>query len=282
VKGDADAAFRDAPYVRRERFVVQRHTAVPMESRGFLAEWESDRLTLYGAAKVPFPNRRILAKQLGLAENAIRMVENDVGGGFGVRGEFYPEDFLIPFAARLVGRPVKWIEDRVEHLAASSAATGRATHIDGAFDGDGRLLALRLKQTENVGAYLRPPDPASLYRMHSTLSGPYRVRHIAVENKVVVTNQVPSGLNRGFGGPQFYYPLERMMDLAAKEIGIDPVELRLRNVVQTFPYETPAGSLLESGNYRRCIELALERAGYRELMAQRESARKEGRSQSRA
>jgi 2-furoyl-CoA dehydrogenase large subunit len=103
------------------------------------------------------------------------------------------------------------------------------------------------------------------------------VRHIAVENKVVVTNQVPSGLNRGFGGPQFYYPLERMMDLAAKEIGIDPVELRLRNVVQTFPYETPAGSLLESGNYRRCIELALERAGYRELMAQRESARKEGR-----
>ena len=184
---------------------------------------------------------------------------------------------MIGLASRKVGRPVKWIEDRVEHLAASSAATGRATHIDGAFDGDGRLLALRLKQTENVGAYLRPPDPASLYRMHSTLSGPYRVRHIAVENKVVVTNQVPSGLNRGFGGPQFYYPLERMMDLAAKEIGIDPVELRLRNVVQTFPYETPAGSLLEGGNYRRCIELALERAGYKELVAQRESARKEGR-----
>jgi 2-furoyl-CoA dehydrogenase large subunit len=199
------------------------------------------------------------------------------GGSFGIKHGVYPYIVLIGLASRKVGRPVKWIEDRVEHLAASSAATGRATHIDGAFDGDGRLLALRLKQTENVGAYLRPPDPASLYRMHSTLSGPYRVRHIAVENKVVVTNQVPSGLNRGFGGPQFYYPLERMMDLAAKEIGIDPVELRLRNVVQTFPYETPAGSLLESGNYRRCIELALERAGYRELMAQRESARKEGR-----
>src|SRR5581483_3521820 len=175
------------------------------------------------------------------------------------------------------GRPVKWIEDRLEHLAASSAATGRVTTAEGAFDAEGHLLALRLKQLENVGAYLRPPDPASLYRMHSTLSGPYRVRHIAVENKVVVTNQVPSGLNRGFGGPQFYYPLERMMDLAAKELDIDQVGLRLRNVVETFPYETPAGSLLESGNYRRCIELALERAGYAELIAQKARARQQGR-----
>ena len=101
VKGDADAAFRAAAYVRRETFEVQRHTAVPMELRGVLAEWHDGRLTVYGAAKVPFPNRRILAKQLGMPESAIRMVENDVGGGFGVRGEFYPEDFLIPFAARV-------------------------------------------------------------------------------------------------------------------------------------------------------------------------------------
>src|ERR1700728_2371424 len=103
------------------------------------------------------------------------------------------------------------------------------------------------------------PDPASLYRMHSTLSGPYRVRHIAVENKVVVTNQVPSGLNRGFGGPQFYYPLERMMDLAAGQLGIDPAEIRLRNVVRKdeFPCDTPTGSRLESGNYKKCIDVAL-------------------------
>jgi len=107
VKGDADAAFRTAPYTRREQFKVQRHTALPMEPRGLVAEWQDGRLTLFGAAKVPFPNRRILAQQLGLPDDAIRMVENDVGGGFGVRGEFYPEDFLIPFAARFVGRPVK-------------------------------------------------------------------------------------------------------------------------------------------------------------------------------
>src|SRR5262249_44503349 len=105
VKGDADTAFESAAYVRRERFQVQRHTAVPMELRGIVAEWQDGRLTLYGASKVPFPNRRILAKQMGVPEAMICMVENDVGGGFGVRGEFYPEDFLIPFAARLTGRP---------------------------------------------------------------------------------------------------------------------------------------------------------------------------------
>ena len=167
-------------------------------------------------------------------------------------------------AARKARRPVKWIEDRLEHLAASSAATGRVTTVDGAFDGEGHLLALRLKQIENVGAYLRPPDPAALYRMHSTLSGPYRVRHIAVDNKAVVTNQVPSGLNRGFGGPQFYYPLERMMDIAASELGIDSAELRMRNIVRAdeFPYDTPAGSRLESGDYGKCIQAALDRAGY--------------------
>jgi CO/xanthine dehydrogenase Mo-binding subunit len=124
LRGDANAAFRDAPYVRRERFEVQRFTAVPMEPRGLLAEWDAARghLTVHGAAKVAFHNRVILAKQLGLAEDAVTMIEADVGGGFGVRGEFYPEDFLIPFAARALGRPVKWIEDRREHLLATNHA----------------------------------------------------------------------------------------------------------------------------------------------------------------
>ena len=124
VRGDADTAFKGAAYVRRERFSVQRHGAVPMEPRGLLAEWDAalGRLTVHGAAKVAFINRRMLAKQMALPESAIRMVENDVGGGFGARGEFYPEDFLIPFAARLTGRPVKWIEDRREHLTATNHA----------------------------------------------------------------------------------------------------------------------------------------------------------------
>src|SRR5215831_12257289 len=118
VRGDADAAFKGAPYVRRESFRTARHMALPLEPRGLLAEWDAARgkLTVFGGAKVLFFNRRTLAKEMGLPESAIDIVENDVGGGFGARGEFYPEDFLVPFAARLAGRPVKWTEDRREHL----------------------------------------------------------------------------------------------------------------------------------------------------------------------
>src|SRR5712671_3032154 len=124
VSGDADAAFREAAYVRRECFQVQRYTALPMEPRGLLAEWDGarGRMTVLGAAKVPFFNRNTLAAMLGLAPTHVDLIENDVGGGFGARGEFYPEDFLIPFAARHVGRPVRWIEDRREHLTAMNHA----------------------------------------------------------------------------------------------------------------------------------------------------------------
>ena len=124
LKGDADVAFRDAAYVRKEHFQVQRFSAVPMEPRGLLASWDADKqhMTVTGACKVPFHNRRILAKHLGLAEDAISMIEADVGGGFGVRSEYYPEDFLIPFAAKQLDRPVKWIEDRREHLIATNHA----------------------------------------------------------------------------------------------------------------------------------------------------------------
>ena len=132
VLGNADAAFRDADYVRRERFVVQRHSAIPMEPRGLLAEWDAavGRLTVWGACKVPFAIRRVLAKHLGLAIDAIRIVENDTGGSFGVRGEYYPEDCLIPFAARLVGRPVKWIEDRREHFLSTNHARDMACDVE--------------------------------------------------------------------------------------------------------------------------------------------------------
>ena len=147
--------------------------------------------------------------------------------------------------------------------------------MDGAFSADGDLLGLRLEQIEKSAPICGRREPAALYRMHSTLSGPYRVRHISVSNKAVVTNQVPSGLNRGFGGPQFYFPLERMMDKAARAIGMDPVVLRLRNVVRAeeFPYDSAAGSLLDSGNYEKCISLALEKSGYDDLLRQRDAAR---------
>ena len=145
VTGDADAAFREAPYVRRESFQVRRYTALPMEPRGVLVEWDvaQGRMTVLGAAKVPFFNRDTLAAMLGLAPTDVDLIENDVGGGFGARGEFYPEDFLIPFAARHVGRSVRWIEDRREHLTAMNHAREADCEVEIACRRDGTILGLR-------------------------------------------------------------------------------------------------------------------------------------------
>ena len=231
VKGDADAAFRSAPYVRREQFSVQRHTAVPMEPRGLLAEWNAGRLTVYGAAKVAFTNRRILAKQMGLAEDAIRMVENDVGGGFGVRGEFYPEDFLIPFAARLTGRPVKWIEDRREHLLATNHARDVGCELEIACDRSGTILALRGHAKADVGAYIRTNGATGARNTAQILSGPYRVSNIRIEVSLLVTNKAPVGTYRGPGRFEADFFRERLFDMAAGDLGIDRIEFRRRNLL---------------------------------------------------
>jgi 2-furoyl-CoA dehydrogenase large subunit len=279
--GHPDAQFAAAHKIVSCTVNYPRVNSTPIETYGVIADFDpsNTRYTVWSNFQGPFALHPIACDALQVRGHQLRLISSpSSGGSFGIKQGIYPYIVLIALAARKVGRPVKWIEDRLEHLAGSSAATGRITVATGAFDKDGGLLALRLQQTENVGAYLRPPEPASLYRMHSTLSGPYRVRHVDVHNKAVVTNQVPSGLNRGFGGPQFYYPLERMMDLAAKELGIDPVELRLRNVVRAeeFPFDTATGSVLESGNYQQCIELAKQHAGYDELVSRRDKARHDG------
>ena len=270
VKGDADTAFRTAAYVRRERFQVQRHTAVPMELRGLIAQWEDGRLTVHGAAKVPFPNRRILAKQMGLPETAIRMVENDVGGGFGVRGEFYPEDFLIPFAARLTGRPVKWIEDRREHLIATNHARDVACELEIACDADGTILALRGHATADVGAYLRTNGATGARNTAQILSGPYRVPNVHMRVSLLVTNKTPVGTYRGPGRFEADFFRERLFDMAANDLGIDPVEFRRRNLIaeREMPYplarvvELDLGSETDNGDYRITFERCLEEIGW--------------------
>src|SRR4029453_14822873 len=143
----------------------------------------------------------------------------------------------------------------------------------------GELLALRYDAIEDVGAYVRAPEPATLYRMHGSLAGAYRVRNVAVRNRVVLTNTVPSGLNRGFGGPQLYFGLERTMAIAARRLGIDPAELARRNLVTAaeMPYRTPSGALYDSGDYAACLERALELSGYAELRAGGGAARDDGR-----
>jgi aerobic carbon-monoxide dehydrogenase large subunit len=265
VRGDADSAFHDAAYVRRERFTVQRHGAVPMEPRGLLAEWDAGRLTVFGAAKVAFLNRRLLAKQMGLPESAIRMVENDVGGGFGARGEFYPEDFLIPFAARLAGRPVKWIEDRREHLLATNHARDAACELEIACDRDGTILALRGHAFTDQGAYIRTNGAVGARNIAQVLTGPYRIPHVRVDVALMMTNKTPSGTYRGPGRYEADFFRERLFDIAAAELGLDRVEFRRRNLISEaeMPYRLATvepldlGTETDSGDYAMTLARCL-------------------------
>ena len=193
---------RDAPYVRRERLRTGRHYGLTMEPRGVMAQWDAakGRLTVSGAAKVPFFNRRILAKQIGLPEDAIEMIENDVGGGFGARGEFYPEDFLIPFAARHVNRPVKWIEDRRENLMAMNHAREAEADLEIACARDGTILALRGEVHTDMGAYMRTNGAVGARNVAQFMAGPYRVPHVKIDS-LAVDDQQDAGRHLSRAGP---------------------------------------------------------------------------------
>ena len=268
LKGDAAAALKTAPYVRRERFKVHRFTAVPMEPRGLLAQWDAaaGKLTVFGAAKIAFPNRRILAGLLGLPESAIRMVENDVGGGFGARGEFYPEDFLIPFASRLLDRPVRWIEDRRENLMACNHARDAEIELALACDRDGKFLALFGTAFCDFGAYVRTAGATPARNIAQVLSGPYAVEHVRIEVSPVLTNKTPVGTYRGPGRFEADFFRERLIDMAADDLGIDRVELRRRNLIpeSAMPYRLATVEPLhietetDSGDYAATLERCLK------------------------
>ena len=238
-----------------------------MEPRGLLAEWDEalGRLTVSGAAKVAFLNRRVLAKHMGLPESAIRMVENDVGGGFGARGEFYPEDFLIPFAARSTGRPVKWIEDRREHLTATNHARNAECELEIACDRDGTILALRGRARTDQGAYIRTNGPTAARNIAQVMTGPYRIPHVRIDVSLMMTNKTPSGTYRGPGRYEADFFRERLFDIAAGELGIDRVEFRRRNLIAEaeHPYRLATVEPLkqatetDSGDYHTTLERCL-------------------------
>jgi carbon-monoxide dehydrogenase large subunit len=268
VRGDAGQAFKNAPYVRRETFRTQRHYGLTMEPRGVLASWDAEkgRLTVCGAAKVPFFNRRILAGQIGLPEDAIDMIENDVGGGFGARGEFYPEDFLIPFAARHAGRPVKWIEDRRENLMAMNHAREAEADVEIACAEDGTILGLRGHTHTNMGAYMRTNGAVGARNIAQFMSGPYRIPHIDIDVSLWMTNKTPVGTYRGPGRFETDFFRERLLDMVAADLGIDRLEFRRRNLVADaeMPYELasiapyPHDDELDSGDYHATLDKALE------------------------
>ncbi|MGE0845428.1 MAG: molybdopterin cofactor-binding domain-containing protein [Flavobacteriaceae bacterium] len=280
--GDPQRAFADADEIVEVTTRLPRVNSTPMECYGLVAHHESepDRYTVWSNFQGPFTLHPMMSMALGVPSACLRLVSPPASGGsFGIKQAIYPYAVLMALASRKLGVPVKWTEDRVEHLAASSSSTGRVCRMRGAFAKDGELLGLDISNLDDVGAYLRAPEPASTYRMHGTLNGPYRVRNIAIENRIVVTNTLPNGLNRGFGAPQHFYPLERLMDVAAARLELDVVAIRRRNLVpaNAFPYACPSGSILDSGDYEACLERLLERTGYETLLRRREEARKEGR-----
>jgi aerobic carbon-monoxide dehydrogenase large subunit len=274
VKGDVEMAFAQAEYRRRETFYVHRHTGITMETRGVLAEWDEERgfMTVSGAAKVPFANRRILAKLLSLPESAVAMIEGDAGGSYGVRGEFFPEDFLTPFAARALKRPVKWIEDRREHFLAISHARDARCEIEIACRRDGTILGLRGEIRCDVGAYIRTAGTITPRNTGQFIPGPYRVSHVDFRTHVELTNKSPSGTYRGPGRYEADFFRERLLELVAADLGIDRVEFRRRNLVSEaelpypMPHVTPAPSNteLDSGTYETLLDFCLEKAGWKE------------------
>jgi len=228
----------------------------------------------------PFSLHSVMALALGVPANRLRhRVPRDNGGSFGVKQAVLPYAVLMCLASRKAGAPVKWVEDRLEHLAAATSATARLTTIEAAINAEGRITALRWDQRDDVGAYLRAPEPATFYRMHGALTGAYDITHLAVRNRVVLTNKTPTGLVRGFGGPQVYFALERLMDRIAVLRSEDPITLRRRHFVrrEQFPFTAPAGAVLDSGDYHRLADLAQQAALEQGLWQRQAEARAAGR-----
>lgn len=277
VRGDADAAFAKADVTLKETFRVQRHAAMFMEPRGFVAEWnaKTQRMQVWGAAKVAWTNRRILANALGISEDAIDMFELDVGGGFGSRGEFYPEDYLIPAAARIVGRPVKWAEDRREHLMCANHARDIECNVEMALSKDGRILGLRGMSYSDNGAYLRTNGSVGPRNVSQFMCGPYKIENIQLQTTMLVTNKTPSGTFRGPGRFETDFARERLIDLAAKKLGMDRAEIRRKNLVldEDMPYPlptiTPYESVteLDSGDYPAVFDICMKEFDWAEKSA---------------
>lgn len=279
--GDPDRAFEEAETVVDLKWRYPRQSSTPIETYGAIAHFETapERYTVWSNFQGPFILQPLMARALRIPGNRLRLVAAPCSGGsFGIKQALYPYMVLLAAASRLLGCPLKWIEDRGEHLMASSASSDRADEIEAAFDRDGVLTGLRFRNLVNVGAYVRAPEPASVYRMHAASNGCYGVRNIAVDNRLAVTNKTPIGLNRGYGGPQFYFGLERAMDKAARTLSLDPAELRRRNFIPAtaFPYDAPAGAQYDSGDYTKGLDLALDLADYDALKKRRDLARAAG------
>ncbi len=282
-KDKTDAAFRGAPRVVKEHFVNHRLIPNAIEPRAALASANSatGEITLWVTTQNPHVHRLLMAAfVLGIPEHKLRVISPDVGGGFGSKIFVYPEECVVTWASRTLGRPVKWTAERRESFMTDAHGRDHQTDAEMALDADGHILALRVKSTVNLGAYLSlfaPSVPTYLYG--TLLAGAYTTPAIHVEVTGAFTNTTPVDAYRGAGRPEACYVVERMVDLAAKELGIDPVELRRRNFIgpEQFPYQTPVAVMYDSGNYAAALDKALEILNYGAFRREQDKLRQQGR-----
>ena len=285
--GDPDAAFGKAEHVLRERLYIERSCGSPIEARGVVAEYDArtGQLQVWSSTQAPLPIKNGLARIFGLPEFKVEVVAPDTGGGFGTKIMlFYPEEILVPYAAMRLGRPVKWTEDRLEHFVSASHERGQLHEVEVACDATGRILGLRDRFRHDAGAYT--PYGIVVPLITSTqLPGQYRLRHYQVEFDVLYTNKVMVTPYRGAGRPHGVFVMERVIGLIARELGLEPAEVRRRNMIQPdeFPWDVGltfqdgGPTRYDSGNYPAGLEMALDAIGAREFRARQAAARAEGR-----
>jgi carbon-monoxide dehydrogenase large subunit len=257
VSPGADEAFAKAKRIVRGRYTIQRYAAIPMETRGCVAEFRDGRLTLWATTQFPHVARTVLSWLLPLSERDIRVVAPDIGGGFGCKAEFYPEDAVVAWLAMRLGRPVRFVEDRSEHMVAAAHARDMVVELEAAVEDDGRFAAIRGTVLQDLGSSeLYPPGFNMAFTCSGSLTGSYRIPHQNVAVTCVATNKSPAGAYRGFGIPEATFAMERLVDKAAREVGLDPLEVRRRMLIgaEDLPYRTSSGAILDSGSYREAFE----------------------------
>jgi aerobic carbon-monoxide dehydrogenase large subunit len=280
-RGDIDGAFARAAARIVETFTHGRVSASPLEPRGLVAAWEGARLTVWMSTQVPHIVRAALAGAFALAPDVVRVIVPDTGGGFGQKMYVQPEDLAVVALSRATGRPVKWVETRRENLAAAAQAREARAEVEAAADARGVLLALRARVISDAGAYHIYPLTQALEPLGiaSILPGPYRTPAYAWQASAVATHKPPLGAYRGVGMTFGAFAMERTLDLLAEQLGLDPAEIRRRNLIppEAYPFTAASGLVYDSGDYPRALAEALALAGYERLRAEQATARASGR-----
>ncbi len=282
VHGNPEHAFDQADNTTKIKVRYPRNSITPMETYAIVAEYveATKGFDVLSNFQGPFSVHTVMAMALRIRTAALRhrSPENS-GGSFGSKLVIFPHIVVLCVLARKAKRPIKWIEDRLEHLSAASVAPNRVTEVEAAYTNDGIVTGLRLTHWDDHGAYLRAPMPAPIYRMHGVSTNGYNIRNLEVTNHIMITNKCPTGAVRGFGGPQLYFGVERIIQKIATELEIDPLEMIRRNLIKAdkFPYKAIAGALLDSGDYHKTINETVEEGRLNELIERRDQARKAGR-----